>query len=221
MRADEIKRLAGLIKVPDTGVSYTDEAAFGKLAGYMELLAKWGTKMDLVSSTEPERILHEHILDSVAVAMVVGPALQGEEHKLQFTNPGPLVDIGSGAGLPGVVLAILNPQRPVFLVEPRAKRTEFLKECRRALVLENIEVLMARLEGAIKQLPPVFHATQRAVGLEVENQRLLTNNFPGSLLSFVVSEQWRIADAVSTDEVDDAAYELPSGRRGRVVTVRC
>lgn len=100
---------------------------------YAQLLAGPGVERGLIGPGESQRIWDRHLLNSAAVAELVPPT-------------GMLVDIGSGAGLPGVVLAMLLPEVTVILVEPMARRTAFLTECVTLLGLSNVEVMRARAE---------------------------------------------------------------------------
>jgi 16S rRNA (guanine527-N7)-methyltransferase len=100
---------------------------------YAELLAGAGIDRGVVGPEEAGRIWDRHLLNCAAVAHLI-PARCS------------LVDVGSGAGLPGIVLAILLPSARVTLVEPLARRVTFLEECVAALGLENVEVVRARAE---------------------------------------------------------------------------
>jgi 16S rRNA (guanine527-N7)-methyltransferase len=129
-------------------------AVFGESAQlaerYAELLATDGVIRGLIGPRETERIWDRHLLNCAVVAELL------PEH-------GELVDIGSGAGLPGVVLAILRPSLHVVLLEPLLRRSVFLAECVDALGLANATVVRARAEeNAAKQIKADI-ATARAV----------------------------------------------------------
>lgn len=100
---------------------------------YAELLAGMGVEHGLLGPAEAARIWDRHLLNCAVVAELVPPARE-------------LVDIGSGSGLPGVVLAMLLPRVNVILVEPMARRTAFLGECIKTLGLSNVEVRRGRAE---------------------------------------------------------------------------
>ncbi len=108
-------------------------AALPTVQAYAQLLVGPGVERGLIGPAETQRIWDRHLLNSAVVAELVPPI-------------GSLVDIGSGAGLPGVVLAMLLPEVHVILVEPMARRTTFLAECVRILGLSNVEVRRARAE---------------------------------------------------------------------------
>ena len=99
--------LAGMrLELPDE--------AHAKLLAYLELLAKWNRTYNLTAVREPLEMVSRHLLDSLAVL----PFLRGET----------LADLGSGAGLPGIPLAIARPDLAVTLIESNGKKARFLRE---------------------------------------------------------------------------------------------
>jgi len=122
--------------------------AESRLLAYAGLVLRWNRVHNLTSAGDAPTFVRRHLLDCLAVL----PFLQGDS----------LLDIGSGAGLPGLVFAIARPDLPCRLVEPRAKRAAFLHSVRAELGIHNAEVVTARVED----LPPAgAHdlATARAV----------------------------------------------------------
>jgi 16S rRNA (guanine527-N7)-methyltransferase len=117
---------------------------------YVELLATDGVTRGLIGPRETERLWDRHLLNCAAVAELV------PEH-------GELVDIGSGAGLPGVVLAMLRPGLSVVLLEPLLRRSVFLEECVAELGLGNATVVRARAEDKAAAHIRADIATARAV----------------------------------------------------------
>ena len=99
---------------------------------YADLLAGPGVERGLLGPREVDRIWERHILNSAALAELIGPGAR-------------VIDIGSGAGLPGVPLAIARPDLRVTLVEPMLRRTEFLTEVVEALGIP-VEVIRGRAE---------------------------------------------------------------------------
>ena len=106
---------------------------------YAALLTGAGVERGVVGPAEADRIWDRHLLNSGVLARLI-PA------------KGTLVDLGSGAGLPGIVLAILLPGVRVTLLEPLARRVDFLNECVTALGLPNAQVLRGRAEDMAGQL---------------------------------------------------------------------
>ncbi len=100
---------------------------------YAELLAGPGVERGLIGPDEATRIWDRHLLNCGVVAELL-------------PDRGLLADLGSGAGLPGLVLAMLRPQVEVVLVEPMARRTAFLAECVGALGLDNVRIERGRAE---------------------------------------------------------------------------
>ena len=100
---------------------------------YAELLATDGVTRGLIGPRETDRLWDRHLLNCAVVAELV-------------PDCGELVDIGSGAGLPGIVLALMRPALRVVLLEPLLRRAVFLTECVAELGLENVTVLRARAE---------------------------------------------------------------------------
>ena len=104
-----------------------------KAAQYARLLAGPGVDRGLIGPNEIPRLWERHLLNCAVVAGLV-------------PTPCSLVDLGSGAGLPGIVLALLLPDAEVTLLEPMAKRAAFLEECVIELGLGNASVRRARAE---------------------------------------------------------------------------
>lgn len=107
--------------------------AHAALLSYLDLLGAWGRRVNLSAARTPaERI-----------AILIQPALA----LLPLLLPGALLDVGSGNGTPGLVLALLEPQRAVTLLEPRARRWAFLREAARACGRADIDVRRERHES--------------------------------------------------------------------------
>lgn len=124
--AERIKQ--GLDKLD---VSYGDEA-IDKLVAYMELLAEWNKTHNLTAVDDLEEMLSIHIFDSASIK----PYMKGAS----------LLDVGSGAGLPGMVLAILSPALNVTSVEARNKKAQFQMFAANKLRLKNFAVENVRIE---------------------------------------------------------------------------
>jgi 16S rRNA (guanine527-N7)-methyltransferase len=114
------------------GLELSDEH-LARFSLYLEEIARWSRATNLISQTDPEVIIRKHILDSLAIT----PLLPVDAR---------LLDLGSGAGFPGLVLAILQPSRQVNLIEARRKRVSFLKETARRIKAINVQVYEGRAE---------------------------------------------------------------------------
>jgi 16S rRNA (guanine527-N7)-methyltransferase len=108
-------------------------AALPQAEQYAALLTGIGVERGIVGPGEAARIWDRHVLNCGVIARLVPAACS-------------LVDLGSGAGLPGIVLAMLRPESRVTLLEPMARRAAFLQECVTALNLGNAEVVRGRAE---------------------------------------------------------------------------
>ncbi|WP_402463783.1 16S rRNA (guanine(527)-N(7))-methyltransferase RsmG [Isoptericola aurantiacus] len=116
---------------------------------YYEMLRDEGERRGLIGPREVERLWERHLLNSAAVTAHIGEATS-------------VADIGSGAGLPGIVIAIMRPDAAVHLVEPMERRTQWLDEVVATLDLSNVSVKHGRAEeydGALE----VDAVTSRAV----------------------------------------------------------
>lgn len=119
---------------------------------YLDLLTAWNKRIDLVAPAERQVWYVRHLLDSYALARLLPPE-------------GDLIDIGSGAGFPGMVIAITHRDMGVYLSEPRGKRAAFLRTVVRELKLTNVTILNKRIEELLAD--PGFqgrfnHLTSRA-----------------------------------------------------------
>jgi len=108
-------------------------AACGKLLDYLGLIEKWNRVYNLTAVREPRQMLSHHLFDSLTiVARVSGTSL---------------LDVGSGAGLPGIPVAIALPQLPVTLLESSHKKAAFLRQAAIELRLDNVNVIGERAES--------------------------------------------------------------------------
>lgn len=126
---------------------------YGQFYAYMELLIEWNEKMNLTAITEPKEIILKHFVDSLTIAKYV------EEGKS-------IIDMGTGAGFPGIPIKIYRKDVKVVLADSLNKRIKFLDEVIDKLKLENVETIHCRAEelGKNKQYREKFdYATSRAV----------------------------------------------------------
>lgn len=115
-------------------VSLTPEQA-QRLLHYLALLQKWNRVYNLSAIRDPETMLVKHILDSLAVVPSVAK-----------WHPNSLIDVGTGAGLPGIPLAIVFPNLKIALLDSNVKKTRFLVQAKAELGLGNVEVCHQRVE---------------------------------------------------------------------------
>jgi len=130
-----------------------DRAQLEQLAAYAGLLARWNATHNLTALRSPEETLTHHLLDSLAIVPQVLRVMNG--------NGARVLDVGSGGGLPGIVLAIAAPRARVTLVDAVQKKCAFLTQARLELGLGNVEVVHGRVEALL--VPPFDVIVSRAL----------------------------------------------------------
>jgi 16S rRNA (guanine527-N7)-methyltransferase len=108
------------------------------LLAYLQELEKWNAAYNLTAIRDPREMVTRHLLDS----LVMVPHVRG-----------PLLDVGSGAGLPGIPLAIARPELAVTVLDSNGKKARFLRHAVRALKLPNVAVVESRVEDYRPQAP--------------------------------------------------------------------
>ena len=104
-----------------------------RLTAHLDLVDEWGARMNLTAIRERAEQVTKHVLDSLSVRTY----LRGTR----------IADVGSGAGFPGIPLAIVEPRRHFTLIESTGKKCRFLEHVRDALGLDNVEIVQARAES--------------------------------------------------------------------------
>jgi len=158
------------------------------LAAYASLVRDYAEKLDLVSPADLDRFESRHIDDSLRALPYVAEA-----------PPGPAVDVGSGAGLPGIPLAIATPERRWRLLEPRKRRAAFLELVARELDLENVDVVADTAEALVAREGPTHAlAVARALATPHEACELLRGLVVprGTILLFVGASETGLKDAL-------------------------
>ena len=127
-----------------------DETAFAKVVQWARLLKQWNRTFNLLGNSDSAHLIDEHLLDSLAIVPVLERYLPQPEEAL--------VDVGTGAGFPGILLAIVQPQRPIYLVEPVGKKVAFLRQSVLTLGLKNATVLAGKIEDleSLLRADPAF-----------------------------------------------------------------
>ena len=122
----------------ETSLDVSDEQ-IDLLIQYVELLNKWNKAYNLTSVRDPSEMLIKHIMDS----LMVGKHLSGQR----------FIDVGTGPGLPGIPLAILYPDYQFTLLDSLGKRITFLKQVVFLLKLQNVELMLSRVEEFTPDIP--------------------------------------------------------------------
>ena len=121
----------------ELGLSLSD-AQFEQLLGYLALIQKWNKVYNLTAVRDPQEMLTHHLLDSLtAVAPLV---------RHTHCQPAKVLDVGSGGGLPGIVLAICRPELDVSCVDTVGKKAAFIQQVAATLKLPNLRGIHARVE---------------------------------------------------------------------------
>ena len=110
-----------------------------RLAGFVELLLQWNRAYNLTAVRDPEEVLTKHLLDSLAV--------------LPYVTGSPVLDVGSGAGLPGIPLAVALPDTRFVLLDSNGKKVRFMTHAAAVLPLPNVTALQARIEDYLPEAP--------------------------------------------------------------------
>ena len=125
-------------RAAEAGIPLTAEQV-GQFSVYNEMLLDWNTRMNLTALTAPEDVAVKHIIDSLTA---YDAAL--------FDGARTLIDVGTGAGLPGIPLAVYAPHLTVTLLDSLNKRVRFLTEVTAAMGLQNVRCIHARAEEAAR-----------------------------------------------------------------------
>lgn len=115
------------------------EPAIDRLLNYLNLLQRWNSAYNLTAIRDPREMIIRHLLDSLAVAPFIHAA--SSNHRSDR-----IIDVGSGAGLPGIPLAIALANISVTLLDSALKRARFLTQVKHTLALSQVEVVHARVE---------------------------------------------------------------------------
>ncbi|EKF73253.1 methyltransferase GidB [Alcanivorax hongdengensis A-11-3] len=110
-----------------------------RLLAYIDLLVKWNQAYNLTAVRDPAEMVTRHLLDSLAV--------------LPHVSAMDTLDVGTGAGIPGIILAVARPDQRFVLLDANGKKTRFVRQARRELGLDNVEVVHARVEQ-YRNAPP-------------------------------------------------------------------
>jgi 16S rRNA (guanine527-N7)-methyltransferase len=131
----EIERLRESLK-PYTGEHDLTQSQLTKISTYINILTKWNERTNLTSVRDPEEIARRHFGESLFAAI----------HLLEADSTLRVIDVGSGAGFPGLVLKIYSPKVKLTLIEAHSKKNTFLREVVRMIGFTGVEVYLGRAE---------------------------------------------------------------------------
>ena len=167
-----------------------------RLIKFIELIYKWNKTYNLTSIQSKEEMLYKHIIDSI----VISNYLNGEN----------FIDVGTGPGLPGIPLAIINPRKNFYLLDSLTKRINFIRQVKRELNLTNIHPILSRCEEYNKEenfdgiLSRAFASLKDMINI---SQNLASENtvfyaLKGQLIKNEIAEipqQYKISDIINLD----------------------
>ena len=125
---------------------------------YMELLIEWNEKINLTAIIEPEEIILKHFIDSITILKDVDD-INKKDDKYRTEKEIRVVDVGTGAGFPGIPLSIMKPTLKITLVDSLNKRLIFLQEVVNKLQLKNIEKVLILLHQERLQIYLLYQNT--------------------------------------------------------------
>jgi 16S rRNA (guanine527-N7)-methyltransferase len=175
-----------------------DEMRLSAISTYIDLLLKWNARMNLTAIREPSEIVQRHF----------GESLFAAKHLLEQKLPQTAIDLGSGAGFPGVPFALLAPEVQVTLIESQQKKATFLKELVHTLGLKNVKVFSDRAVNypetadlvMLRAVERFEHALQMAVQL---------TNAGGRIALMISSGQVESAKTLAAEVIWDNPVEVP------------
>jgi 16S rRNA (guanine527-N7)-methyltransferase len=175
------------------GITVSDQHA-ERLVAFAGLLEKWNRVYNLTGIRDRKTLLERHFVES----LILGPLLRGER----------IADVGTGAGLPGMPLAIVHPERSFTLIESRRKRVNFLRHVIAELGLRNVEVAHCRAED-LPSTEPFATVLARAVAAPAQLLQIIRPlTGPGSVLVLLTSaELSRQIVRIADDFVEASAQE--------------
>lgn len=170
------------------GIRLTDSEA-NLLLRYLEELKKWSRRINLIAkATDETAIIENHFLDSLTLREVV--------EQEQATS---LLDVGTGAGFPGLVLAAVLPEVSFTLVEPRNKRVSFLRHIARTLELANVEIFADRIEDFDDNGPRPFDlVTSRAVAAPEQFLPMISSYLEQGSKAVVMAARTEVFDEIAS-----------------------
>lgn len=138
-----------------------DDTQADRLLGYLDLLARWNKVYNLTALRDPAQMLTHHLLDSLAVIAPMRRHLAGVDSRVRGNDGGggsSVLDVGSGGGLPGVVIAATQPNITVTCVDTVQKKVTFVRQVAAELRLPNLQARHTRVEAITDTQWPLITA---------------------------------------------------------------
>ena len=162
-----------------------DDSQVDKLLDYLDLLGKWNKSYNLTAITDPEKMLSHHLLDSLAIFNAM-------------TSAKSALDVGSGAGLPGLPLAIALPELKWTLLDSNGKKTRFLQQAVAHCNISNAEVVKSRVED--------YHAA-KPFDIIVSRAYASLSNFVESVQHLLQAETTLLAMKTTMDSAESRVLD--------------
>lgn len=161
-------------------------AQIDALSIYTSLLRRWNSAFNLVGTSNEQELVQKHLLDSIAIS--------------PFITQSPVLDVGSGAGLPGIPLAITLPDLSFRLLDANNKKTRFMRQVAIELKLTNIEIIHSRVEHYRPEQAPRTVVARAFAPFEKALDKLSTVCAQGGQVLLMLGER-------TQHSVDHAAYD--------------
>lgn len=165
------------------------------LLNFIKLMDKWNKTYNLTSVRDVEQMIDKHLIDSLAVS--------------KFLNGVNFIDVGTGPGLPGIPLAIINPDKNFYLLDSQSKRINFIKQVKREFNIKNIFPILGRCENFENSQPNQIHfdgILSRAFA-SLKDMLMLCGNMADEDTKFLALKGQ--ADSAELSEID-ANYKIIS-----------
>ncbi len=184
-----------------------EPAVTDRIIEYCRLLMRWNRRFSLVSFSSAEDLVQFHLLESLYLKRWIDPV------------PESIVDIGSGAGLPGILLALMMPETRIHLIESNKKRSVFLGEAARTLGIPNIRVFEGRYEAFDAGIKALIVA--RALECMLEEIPNITEHFKSALgFRFLLAANSLRYLRLPSDRWELATHGIPMSKERVVLEVK-
>ena len=177
-----------------------NKEALTKLSEYLLLIKKWNKPRNLVSRKLTDHDLENHIIDCIALNEVI--------------SENNILDVGTGAGLPGVVIALLNPTKKVKLLDSNSKKISFLNHVKTKLTMKNVTIEHNRLEKC--DLSQEKLIVCRAFTSPVELINMVRKKLPkkSTILMMISKDQETSIQGFKTEYIPSSAEDILEKKRG-------
>ena len=181
-------------------IKKVNKEALTKLSEYLLLIKKWNKTRNLVSRKLTDHDLENHIIDCIALNEVI--------------SENNILDVGTGAGLPGVVIALLNPTKKVKLLDSNLKKISFLNHVKTKLTMKNVTIEHNRLEKC--DLSQEKLIVCRAFTSPVELINMVRKKLPkkSTILMMISKDQETSIQGFKTEYIPSSAEDILEKKRG-------